>query len=135
MKNILETYSRINTEQRILNYTIYNNTDGENYKNLLQNRHQMIYLFPIISVTVGIMFFLKAVIFYLLLRKALISLHGLLFERIVNASMRFFSTHYTGNILNRFSEDLVYVDEIVPFSLYFSLEVRTYIIYFLIICI
>jgi ABC-type multidrug transport system fused ATPase/permease subunit len=128
MKNILETYSRINTEQQILKYTIYNNTDGDNYKNLLQNRHQMIYLFPIISVTVGIMSFLKAVIFYLLVRKALVSLHGLLFERIVNASMRFFSSHYTGNILNRFSEDLVYVDERVPYSLYLSLEVRTYII-------
>ncbi|CAH1368209.1 unnamed protein product, partial [Tenebrio molitor] len=112
----------INTEQQILKYTICNNTDGDNYKNLLQNRHQMIYLFPIISVTVGIMSFLKAVIFYFLVRKALVSLHGLLFERIVNASMRFFSSHYTGNILNRFSEDLVYVDERVPYSLYLSLE-------------
>jgi ABC-type bacteriocin/lantibiotic exporter with double-glycine peptidase domain len=93
----------------------------------------MIYLFPIISVIVTILSFLRSVIFYLLARKASISLHGLLFERIVNASMEFFSTHYTGNILNRFSEDLVYVDERVPYSMYLLLEVSTYIILVLII--
>jgi ATP-binding cassette subfamily C (CFTR/MRP) protein 4 len=99
----------------------------------MQNRHQMIYLFPIISVTVAILSFLRSVIFYLLARKASISLHGLLFERIMNASMGFFSTHYIGNILNRFSEDLLYVDERVPYSMYLVLGVRIYIILVLII--
>jgi ATP-binding cassette subfamily C (CFTR/MRP) protein 4 len=98
----------------------------------MRNRDQMIYLFPIISVTVALMSFLRPVILYLLAKKASISLHGLLFEKIVNASMGFFSSHYVGNILNRFSEDLVYVDERVPYSMYLGLEVRTYIILFLI---
>ncbi|CAH1368253.1 unnamed protein product [Tenebrio molitor] len=111
----------INTEHRIFNYTIYNDTHNDSYKNSMQNRHQMIYLFPIISVTVAILSFLRSVIFYLFARKASISLHGLLFERIVNDSMGFFSTHYIGNILNRFSEDLLYVDERVPYSMYLVL--------------
>jgi ABC-type bacteriocin/lantibiotic exporter with double-glycine peptidase domain len=132
LKQIIETNSRINTEQRILNYTIYNDTDSDSYKNSMRNRYQMIYLFPIISVTVALMSFLRSVIFYLLARKASISFHSLLFERIVNASMGFFSCHYIGNILNRFSEDLVYVDERLPYSMYMVLEVRTYIILFLI---
>ncbi|KAJ3632643.1 hypothetical protein MTP99_009636 [Tenebrio molitor] len=34
----------------------------------------------------------------------------------------FFSSHYVGNILNRFSEDLVCVDERVPNSMYTGLE-------------
>ncbi|CAH1368259.1 unnamed protein product, partial [Tenebrio molitor] len=68
------------------------------------------------------MSFLRPVILYLLAKKASISLHGLLFEKIVNASMGFFSSHYVGNILNRFSEDLVYVDERVPYSMYLGLE-------------
>jgi ABC-type multidrug transport system fused ATPase/permease subunit len=93
----------------------------------MRNRHQMIYLFPIISVTVALMSFLRPVIHFLLARKASISLHRLLFEKIVNASMRFFSSHYIGNILNRFSEDLLYVDERVPLSMYMVLEVRTYL--------
>jgi ATP-binding cassette subfamily C (CFTR/MRP) protein 4 len=128
MKKIQKTHFRINSEQRILNYTIYNDTDSDSYKNSMRNRHQMIYLFPTISVTVALMSFLRPVIFYLLARKASISLHALLFERIVNASMDFFNSHYTGNILNRFSEDLLYVDERVPYSMYMVLEVRIYII-------
>jgi ABC-type multidrug transport system fused ATPase/permease subunit len=74
------------------------------------------------------MSFLRAGIFYLLARKASLSLHRLLFEKIVHASSEFFSKHYTGNILNRFSEDLLYVDERVPFSMYMILEVRIYLI-------
>ncbi|XP_068904512.1 probable multidrug resistance-associated protein lethal(2)03659 [Tenebrio molitor] len=36
--------------------------------------------------------------------------------------MEFFSDHYLGHILNRFSEDLLYIDERVPYSLYLGLE-------------
>jgi ATP-binding cassette subfamily C (CFTR/MRP) protein 4 len=133
MKEILGTFSRINAEQQIVNYTIYNDTDSDNYKNLMRNRQWMIIFFPIISVTVAVLSFSRPVIFSLLARKASISLHGLLFERIVNASMRFFSSHYIGNILNRFSEDLLYVDEKLPYSLYLILEVRIYILLVLII--
>jgi ATP-binding cassette subfamily C (CFTR/MRP) protein 4 len=133
MKKIQQTNFRINTEQRILNYTIYNDTDSDNYKNSMQNRHQMIYLFPIISVTLTIMSLLKPVLLCQFTRKVSISLHKLLFERIVNASMDFFSSHYVGNILNRFSEDLVCVDERVPNSMYTGLEVRIYIMLFIII--
>jgi ABC-type multidrug transport system fused ATPase/permease subunit len=88
----------------------------------------MIYILPIILITLAIMSFLRAGIFYLLARKASLSLHRLLFEKIVHASAEFFSKHYTGNILNRFSEDLLYVDERVPFSMYMILEVRIYLI-------
>jgi ATP-binding cassette subfamily C (CFTR/MRP) protein 4 len=133
MKEILGTFSRINAEQQIVNYTIYNDTDSDNYKNLMRNRQWMIIFFPIISVTVAVLSFSRPVIFSLLARKASISLHGLLFERTVNASMRFFSSHYIGNILNRFSEDLLYVDEKLPYSLYLILEVRIYILLVLII--
>ncbi|CAH1368157.1 unnamed protein product [Tenebrio molitor] len=111
----------IGTEQQILNYTIHNNTN-DGYKNAIQKRHQMIYIFPIILITLAMMSFLRAAIFYLLARKASLSLHRLLFEKIVNASAKFFSKHYIGNILNRFSEDLLYVDERVPFSMYMILE-------------
>jgi ABC-type multidrug transport system fused ATPase/permease subunit len=118
---------RIDTEQQILYHTIHNNTN-DSYKNLIEKRHQMIYIFPIILITVAIMSFLRAGIFYLLAKKASLSLHRLLFEKVVNASAQFFSEHYIGNILNRFSEDLLYVDERVPLSMYLALEVRIYMI-------
>jgi hypothetical protein len=41
--------------------------------------------------------------------------------------MDFFYTHYVGNILTRFSEDLLFVDEIVPYSMYLFLNVRFYV--------
>jgi ABC-type multidrug transport system fused ATPase/permease subunit len=117
---------RIITEQKIINYTYYNTTGNENYINAIKQRSQMIYLFPVVLGMVSIITFLKGALHYLLARKASINFHTLLMEKVLNASMEFFSDHYLGHILNRFSEDLLYIDERVPYSLYLGLEVRFY---------
>ncbi|KAJ3632488.1 hypothetical protein MTP99_009493 [Tenebrio molitor] len=110
------------TEQKIINYTNYNTTGNENYINAIKQRSQMIYLFPVALGMVSIITFLKGALHYLLARKASINFHTLLMEKVLNASMEFFSDHYLGHILNRFSEDLLYIDERVPYSLYLGLE-------------
>jgi ATP-binding cassette subfamily C (CFTR/MRP) protein 4 len=117
---------RIITEQKIINYTNHNITGNEHYINAMNERSQMTYLFPVALGMVSIITFLKGALHYLLARKASINFHTLLMEKVLNASMEFFSDHYLGHILHRFSEDLLYLDERVPYSLYLGLEVRFY---------
>ncbi|XP_044264453.1 probable multidrug resistance-associated protein lethal(2)03659 [Tribolium madens] len=83
----------------------------------------MFFLFPVCMSVISLLLILKGSIFYLVMtRKASLNLHTLMFRRIINASIEFFDDRFLGNILNRFSEDLLYVDERIPTSLYFVFE-------------
>jgi ATP-binding cassette subfamily C (CFTR/MRP) protein 4 len=116
--------SRLKTEEQIVNYATYNNSERENYEQAIQERSKMIYLLPVVLVIVAATTFLQGTIFF---RLASINFHRLLATTVIDASMDFFYTHYVGNILNRFSEDLLFVDEIVPYSMYLFLNVRFYV--------
>jgi ATP-binding cassette subfamily C (CFTR/MRP) protein 4 len=109
--------SRLKTEEQIVNYATYNNSERENYEQAIQERRKMIYLLPVVLVIVAATTFLQGTIFFRLATKASINFHRLLATTVIDASIDFFYTHYVGNILNRFSEDLLFVDEIVPYSM------------------
>jgi ABC-type bacteriocin/lantibiotic exporter with double-glycine peptidase domain len=114
---------RINTEETIVNYTIHNSTDNDIYKNNTEKRHQMVYLIPLLTLLVGVLIMVKATIFFLLVKKASLSIHKIVVGKIIGASIEFFDSNLVGNIFNKLSEDLLYIDEKIPISLSVVLEV------------
>ncbi|KAJ3652716.1 hypothetical protein Zmor_018655 [Zophobas morio] len=106
----------INAEQVLFS----NATDKEIYIEANQKRHQMLIVLPIIISTTTILMLLNTCFFWVLAAKASRKLHNLLFSNAVRSFMQFFDKNRIGIILNRFSEDILYIDEIVP-STFFQL--------------
>ncbi|CAG9854959.1 unnamed protein product [Phyllotreta striolata] len=56
-------------------------------------------------------------------RRASIRIHESMVRTVLHAAVTFFDSHFIGNILNRFSQDITNVDENLPFELSGSLGV------------
>ncbi|KAJ3652676.1 hypothetical protein Zmor_018620 [Zophobas morio] len=102
----------INAEQVLFS----NRTDQEIYAEANQKRHQMLIVLPIIISITTLLTLLNTCFFWVLAAKASLKLHNLLFSNVIRSFMQFFDKNRIGIILNRFSEDILYIDEIVPLT-------------------
>ncbi|XP_066258696.1 probable multidrug resistance-associated protein lethal(2)03659 isoform X2 [Euwallacea similis] len=76
-----------------------------------------------ITLTLG-----RSLAFYRFCNKASVRLHNNMFDKIVNATMRFFNINTSGRILNRFSKDMNQVDEVLPITLLDTLQITLTVI-------
>ncbi|KAJ3652692.1 hypothetical protein Zmor_018635 [Zophobas morio] len=104
----------ITAEQVLFN----NATEKEIYIEAHEKRHQMLIFLPIFISTATILMLLNTYFFWVLAAKTSLKLHNLLFAKVVRSFMQFFDKNRIGIILNRFSEDILYIDEILPLTFF-----------------
>nr|XP_015839199.1 PREDICTED: multidrug resistance-associated protein 4 isoform X2 [Tribolium castaneum] len=89
------------------------NTAQTERKNVI-TRHIALFTIYLIFVV------LSTVVFLIFAKKASIKLHKLLSQAVLNADLAFFDKNLSGQILGRFSHDLLVSDEVLPFLFYDS---------------
>nr|XP_023023881.1 multidrug resistance-associated protein 4-like [Leptinotarsa decemlineata] len=74
-------------------------------------------LYSILLIASVLLEVLKSILIMQFTYKASINLHKAMMKSIIHAGMSFFDSYFIGNILNRFSQDLNIVDEVLPMFL------------------
>ncbi|PNF26812.1 hypothetical protein B7P43_G17381 [Cryptotermes secundus] len=83
----------------------------------LPSRETCIYVYSGLVASVIILSVCSVICFFTMCMRASINLHNAMFTSITRATMRFFNSNPSGQILNRFSKDMGTVDEIVPLTM------------------
>ncbi|XP_046392391.1 ATP-binding cassette subfamily C member 4-like isoform X2 [Ischnura elegans] len=65
---------------------------------------------------------IRSIYFYIICMKASNNLHNTMFESVVNTKMIFFHNNPSGRVLNRFSQDIGAIDQILPDALMDTLQ-------------
>lgn len=73
-----------------------------------------LYVYGGLIAAVFLIAFARSMLFYKLAMLSSQKLHDMLFNCVINASMRFFDTNPSGRILNRFAKDMGAIDELLP---------------------
>ncbi|XP_050297884.1 probable multidrug resistance-associated protein lethal(2)03659 [Anthonomus grandis grandis] len=114
----------INIQQNISNFKSSPNTTNATVITKLKYRAD--FSLKIYSALVGGSFLLDLLTQFLMrnfCRKASVRLHSAMIEKLSTAAMSFYDHYFIGNILNRFSQDLNIVDEILPMNINFFLMI------------
>lgn len=87
------------------------------------DRHEIIYIYSGLTIVTIITSLYKSVFFMVFFTIASRNLHDHIFNRIIQAKMRFYNANPSGRILNRFSKDIGSMDEYIPSVLYDVIDV------------
>jgi ABC-type multidrug transport system fused ATPase/permease subunit len=105
----------VNLEQKISNFSLYNETTEESESELATERDYVLYLLAAMIILTTVFNLGRTFGFYTVMRRASINIHKHMITNVMNATMQFFDSNFIGNILNRFSKDLTVIDEHLPF--------------------
>ncbi|KAH1013756.1 hypothetical protein HUJ04_002706 [Dendroctonus ponderosae] len=87
------------------------------------NTNVCFYIYTSIIVSVIVVTIVRSITFYQFCMLASVRMHNTMFERITNATMRFFNTNCSGRVLNRFSKDMGAIDEKLPYVLIDTIQI------------
>nr|CAD7197499.1 unnamed protein product [Timema douglasi] len=125
MFNMTDTSPYNSTDLTLDNFTWWrsdNGTYATEYSSLL-SEETCIYIFAALTLATVVAVIYRSLVFFTLCMKASINLHDTMFRCITRVPMRFFNVNPSGQILNRFSNDMGAVDEKLPLILIECLEI------------
>ena len=88
------------------------------YSLLIQKRNDLTMKFTITVVGICLSAIIRGIALFLFFKTVSVNIHNKMLRNILNASIIFFDCNFIGNIVNRFSKDLVTVDESIPFPIH-----------------
>ncbi|XP_051158203.1 ATP-binding cassette sub-family C member 4-like [Leptopilina boulardi] len=94
-----------------------NQTDEGLFKVQPWSQEVYLYVYSGIVMSIFLIGIIRSFAFYALCMRASQRLHDMVFSAFIRTGMRFFDTNPSGRILNRFSKDLVAIDELLPKAL------------------
>ncbi|CAF0703154.1 unnamed protein product [Brachionus calyciflorus] len=91
-----------------------NNLDSEMRETIFNARNYHYRIYCILIGSAAFTGILRVSLFYLLSARAAISMHHEMFNKVLKTPMRFFDTNPLGRIMNRFSKDIGFIDDLIP---------------------
>lgn len=107
----------------LMNNSVINN-DTPNLDELMKNSTKTLTMYSAMIFSFITLELIKTYFVLVFARNASIKLHRTMVDTILFSVMSFFDSHFIGNILNRFAQDLNVVDERLPHVLSHLIEVR-----------
>lgn len=121
----------VNLEQLKYSKNISNVTYfGQSYFELqnMFNTHICILVYFVLTFLLIVVTLASFISFYQYCLSCSNNLHNNMFDAISKAPMRFFNTNPSGRIINRFSQDIIAIDEVLPDNLLDTLGIATVVV-------
>ncbi|XP_060872288.1 probable multidrug resistance-associated protein lethal(2)03659 isoform X2 [Metopolophium dirhodum] len=112
-----EVYQIYNTNNTFCNNSTHSLMILDSFSSLpwFSNFHQhFVIVCALLMVSLIVSVIIRTTMFVRMTKKSSINLHNRMFNSIVRTPMHFFNTNSSGQILNRFSNDIGAIDEILP---------------------
>lgn len=112
--NVLNNF-RVDNEEKIQNLTKTNQTHTSEFEALLIEHNNTALYYSILIFGTVTFELCKTMAFFYFITKTSTVLHNEIFSKIMRATMGFFDSHLSGNILNRFAKDIAIIDDYLPY--------------------
>lgn len=111
--------------------SLVNSTLSERFCDYDLTAHQRIAIYGGIVACAIFFSFLRGYLYLLVVLRASRKLHNKMFAAILRAPVYFFDTNPVGRVINRFSKDIGFLDDLLPYESfqYTTLQLRTFAIF------
>lgn len=109
-----------------------NSKEIETFNEAISTEQVRVHIYSVMIFVATAAALIKTYVLLSYCRRASINIHKSMLASILRAPMAFFDTHFIGNILNRFSQDMNNVDEHLPwvFTEVFRVSYKRYVYVF-----